>query len=671
MQTRPGRPYPLGATLTERGVNFVLFSAHADAVTLCLFDDQQQPQAQLPLRPTPGGLWCIEVANLAEGQYYGYRVHGPTAPHLGHRFAPHKLLLDPYAKALSGPMPSPDSEPAPQLDNGHWMPKCRVTAPLATADSRPRIPLSDTLILELHPKGFSINLPGLAPQHRGKLSALAQPQAIEYFHRLGITTLELLPIHPFASEPFLTQRSLSNYWGYNSLQFFAIHPGYLNGNDPAEFAEVVQRLHDAGLEVIMDVVFNHSAEGDEQGSTYSFRGLDNASYYRLDDRDPSRYLNFSGCGNSLNLSHPRVLQMVTDSLRYWVRDIGIDGFRFDLATALGREAPHFDAGAGLLDAIGQDPLLSQVKLIAEPWDLGPDGYQLGQFPPPWSEWNDQYRDTVRRFWRGDANQLPALANALHGSARWFDHHGRGPVASINFITSHDGYTLADLVSYEQRHNHANGEHNRDGHGHNFSRNHGTEGPTAASDIRALRRRQQKNLLATLLLSQGVPMLLAGDDLGNSQQGNNNAYCQDNAIGWLDWSPAPEQQHLGQFLRQLIALRRSQPLLRQCRYQHNHGDVRFHWYTEQGHKMQESHWHQPQRRHLMVQIQSTNDALLMMFNAGETPVTFQLPPPRYAQTWHCRVHTQADGLEDGHALSHNTVTLSEHSLAVLQASLKDQ
>ncbi|BDY05895.1 glycogen debranching protein GlgX [Ferrimonas sp. YFM] len=669
-----GQPLPLGATPHRGGVNFSLFTANATSVELCLFStDGQRELKRVPLSRTPGGIWCAWVAGVTAGQLYGYRVHGPWQPHQGHRFNPNKLALDPYARAIT---PPPAFDPALKghfekddrvmnhRDSAPYAPKAKVVDLPQRDHHHPRIPMAQTILYEAHIRGLTLEFPDLPQRLRGKLAALGHPQVIQYLKGLGVTTVSLLPIHPFVSEPFLLQKGLTNYWGYNNLQYFALHPDYLCDNDPTELADTVRRLHDAGLELLMDVVFNHSAEGNEQGPSYGFRLLDNASYYRLAS-DPRFYENHSGCGNSLNLAHPRVLAMVTDALRYWVEQMGVDGFRFDLATSLGREQPHFDAGAGLLDAIGQDPVLSRCKLIAEPWDLGPDGYRLGQFPHPWSEWNDRFRDTFRRFWHGEPGQLPAVAEVIHGSARLFEATDRAPQASINLITSHDGYTLADLVSYNRRHNHANGEHNNDGHSHNFSCNHGHEGPSGDGQIRLLRRRQQRNLLASLMLAQGVPMLLAGDEAGNSQQGNNNAYCQDNPIGWVNWREADSE--LQRFVAHLIALRHRHPLLRLPHYQHNFpgSTERVQWLTPSAEPMTEPQWQDPHNRSMGLLLHDEEEALLLLLNAAHYPCDFSAPGLSGADHWHCLLHTW-----EGDAPTALPCTLTDRSLALFRAPLKE-
>ncbi len=566
----PGNPYPLGANWDGRGVNFALFSAHAEKVELCLFDrNGNQEQARIVLPEYTDEVWHGYLPEARPGQLYGYRVHGPYDPPNGLRFNPNKLLVDPYAKSLSGPVQWHDvvfgyrvGGPREDLgfdrrDSARFMPKSRVveTAFTWSNDRRPGTSWEESIILELHVRGFTMMHPEVDAAIRGSFSALSAPAVIDYLVDLGITAIELLPIHAAVSERMLTQRRLSNYWGYSTIGFFAPDPRFLPTGMIAEFKTVVQRLHDAGIEVLLDVVYNHTAEGNHLGPTLSFRGIDNLSYYRLEE-DRRFYADYTGTGNSLNLDHPRVLQLVTDSLRYWAGEMHVDGFRFDLAPTLGREHGEYSQDSAFFDAIRQDPQLAGVKLIAEPWDVGPGGYQLGNFPPGWAEWNAEYRDVVRRFWKGDGGLVANMASRVAGSSDIFGYRGRRPWSSVNFITAHDGFTLHDLVSYNDKHNAANGEDNRDGHDGNFSWNCGVEGPTDDLEIVALRDRQKRNLLATLLLSLGVPMLVAGDELGRTQRGNNNAYCQDNEMSWLDWQHLrPEDEALHAFVRELIHLRR--------------------------------------------------------------------------------------------------------------------
>jgi isoamylase len=664
---KEGAAYPLGATPTEGGVNFALFSQHAEKVELCLFDATGEKEiARLALPAQTDHVWHGWVEGLEPGALYGYRVHGPFQPQAGHRFNPYKLLLDPYAKAIKGNFVWGDEHYAYNLkdpsldfsfdrsDNAAKMPKAVVVE--AGEPPRPLdkpIPWQETVIYELHVKGFT-KLNELLPAHlRGTYAGLGSEPVIRYLQELGVTSIELLPVHYFIDEHFLIKRNLVNYWGYNTLNFFTPHPAYMAGDDPAEFKQMVSNLHAAGIEVLLDVVYNHTAEGNHLGPTLSFRGIDNCSYYSLLSQDPRFYVNDTGCGNTFNVKHPRVLQLVMDSLRHWATEMGVDGFRFDLAPVLGREIHGFDPAGGFFDCVRQDPVLNTKKLIAEPWDIGPGGYQLGHFPPGWAEWNDRYRDTVRRYWRGDPGIMPEFARRLHGSSDLFEHSGRKPSSTVNFVTSHDGFTLRDLVSYSQRHNHANKEQNNDGHHANFSYNFGVEGPTKNDRIDALRFRQQRNFLATLLLSQGTPMLLAGDELGRSQQGNNNAYCQDNEINWLNWADL-QQQHwnLREFVRNVIRVRREFPLLRSPFFIHKpeeqvvQAGYNIHWLNKDGKPMQESEWANGEEFCLGWMLESVVNSrcvhcLLSLFNASDKPVNFQLPPGWY---WVALLDTAAnDGL----------------------------
>ena len=576
----PGLPYPLGATWDGKGVNFALFSAHAEKVELCLFDRSgQYEQARIVLPEYTDEVWHCYLPEIRPDQLYGYRVYGPYDPAAGHRFNPNKLLIDPYAKALAGQVRWSDvvygyrvGSPREDLafdrrDSARHVPKCRVveTAFTWNDDHSPHTSWEETIILEMHVRGFTIKHPEVEMHERGTFGALASPAVIDYLVELGITAVELLPIHAAITERQVAERGLTNFWGYNTIGFFAPDPRFQPGGAIAEFKTAVKRLHEAGIEVILDVVYNHTGEGNHLGPTLSFRGIDNLSYYRLQD-DRRFYLDFTGTGNTLDLDHPRVLQMVTDSLRYWALEMHVDGFRFDLCTALARENGDYSQEAAFLDTMRQDPAMARLKLISEPWDLGAYGYQLGNMPPGWAEWNAQYRDSVRRFWKGDEGMVSEMASRIAGSSDIFGYRGRRPWASINFITAHDGFTLQDLVSYEQKHNEANGENNRDGHEPNFSWNCGVEGPTDDPEIISLRDRQKRNLLATLLLSLGVPMLLAGDEFGHSQSGNNNAYCQDNDISWLEWQDLrPEDEVLREFVRFLVHLRRQHRVFSRPRF----------------------------------------------------------------------------------------------------------
>ncbi|MGA0805358.1 MAG: glycogen debranching protein GlgX, partial [Pseudohongiellaceae bacterium] len=662
---RPGSIHRLGSIADADGVNFALFSAHAERVDLCIFSaDGKHEEFRLTLPDVTNQVWNGYVEGLSAGTRYGYRVYGPYQPDLGHRFNHNKLLLDPYARQLSGEFTWTDLHYAFQLDspeadlsfdthdNALYLPKCVVTPPQPERVPRHnRIPKRDTVLYEAHVKGLSMQHPEVPARVRGSFLGVGHAALIRHLQQLGITSLELLPVQGFLSEHMLVEKGLRNYWGYNTLSFFAPHQAYLCGDDIGEFRQMVDALHDAGIEVILDVAFNHTAEGGRLGPTFSFRGIDNLSYYRLQNENRRYYINDSGCGNTLNLGNPFVIQMVMDSLRYWVAVMGVDGFRFDLATVLAREHYGYDRGSGFLDALHQDPTLSAVKLIAEPWDIGPGGYQLGNFPPGWSEWNDRYRDTVRRYWRGDNGMLPDFARRLHGSSDVFEHAGRKPSASINFVTSHDGFTLNDLVSYADRHNEANLEENRDGHAENFSENYGVEGPTLIYEINEVRKRQRRNLLATLLVSQGTPMLQMGDELGRTQQGNNNAYCQDNPLGWVDWDLDEDRRNLLAFSCNLLALRRKHGCFWQDRYIHE-GDALgqgIHWLNPAGGIMQPMHWGQHHARALGYLIEHTAPEgrywLLTLFNAGSSPISFRLPARKTGcSDWQLLLDTSlADGV----------------------------
>lgn len=581
--TSAGRPHPLGAVPDGGGVNFAVASAHATGMDLCLFsDDGRRELSRLPMPERDGDVWHIHVAGLMPGARYGFRAHGPYAPEEGHRFNPHKLLIDPYAKALDGRLRWSDAlmgykigSPRADLsfdtrDSAFAVPKSVVTDPAFSwgDDLPPRRPWTETLVYEAHVRGLTMQHPDIPPGLRGTYLGLCSDPMVEHLLKLGVTAVELMPVHSFIDDRFLVSRGLRNYWGYQTVGFFAPDARYMQRDALWEFRAMVRRLHQAGIEVLLDVVYNHTGEGDEFGPTLSFRGLDNRSYYRL--RDGGRhYVNDTGTGNTLDLTNPIVLRLVMDSLRYWVEQGHVDGFRFDLATVLGREHHGFDPRGGFFDAIRQDPVLAQAKLIAEPWDIGPGGYQLGAYPHPFREWNDKYRDGLRRFWRGDAGLAPDLAKRLLGSAENFDHSARAATGSVNFVTSHDGFTLHDLVSYTVKRNMANGEDNRDGHGENHSDNLGFEGPAPAETVRAARDLRKRNFLATLFASQGVPMILAGDELGNSQDGNNNAYAQDNPTGWVTWDGA--DRALAAFVGRLARMRRDHPVLRQKSFLH--GDLR--------------------------------------------------------------------------------------------------
>lgn len=634
-----GRPWPMGAHFDGEGTNFAVFSAHAERMELCLFSpDGRHELCRIALRDRDGDIWHIHLGGVLPGQVYGYRAHGPYAPEGGHRFNPHKLLLDPYARRLTGRLKWSDAvmgykvdSPRADLsfdtrDSAFAVPKAVVIAPPADwpDDPAPARPWAETVIYEAHAKGLTAAHPGVEPALRGTFLGLSSDPVLEHLAKLGVTAVELLPVQAFVDDRFLVARGLSNYWGYQTIGFFAPEPRYMSRDAILEFRTMVRRFHAAGIEVILDVVYNHTGEGDELGPTLAFRGLDNRSYYRL--RDGGRfYVNDTGTGNTLNLTHPMVLRMVMDSLRYWAETFHVDGFRFDLAPVLGRESHGFDPEGGFLDALRQDPVLSRVKLIAEPWDIGHGGYQLGAFPHPFREWNDRFRDGVRRFWRGDAGLTPDLARRLLGSAERFDHAHRAATSSVNFLTAHDGFTLEDLVSYAVKRNLANGEDNRDGHDENHSDNMGVEGPSDDPAIRAARDRRKRNLLATLFLSQGVPMILAGDEIGNSQGGNNNAYAQDNGTGWVDWQ-APDHALAG-FVARLAQLRAAHPVLRQRRFLHGRcraadGLADVIWRRADGQVPGPEDWHDPAFRCLGVELRMAAEsaearapAVFAVFNTG--------------------------------------------------------
>ncbi len=662
-EVRSGYHHTLGATWDGSGVNFAIFSADAERVELCLFDQSGRREiAKVTLPECTDQVWHGYLPDCRPGDRYGYRVHGPYQPEIGLRFNANKLLLDPYAKLLDGEIKWSDNHLAyrsgsgkldlsfDRRDNARGMPKCVVVDPAFTwgDDRSPNIHPADAIIYETHVRGFTLQHPDIAPAHRGCYAGLGDRATIAHLKALGVTSVELLPVHHFVDDRFLVDKGLKNYWGYSTLGFFAPEQRYFSGGGLHEVKHMVRKLHDAGLEVILDVVFNHSCEGDHRGPTLSFRGIDNRSYYRLLDNDPRFYINDTGCGNTLNVDHPRVLQLVMDSLRYWVTDMHIDGFRFDLASTLAREKNGFDQRGGFLDAVRQDPVLGRVKLIAEPWDIGPGGYQLGAFPAGWSEWNDKYRDTVRRFWRGDDGMLPELARRIHGSSDLFDHSGRGSWSSVNFIASHDGYTLSDTVAYRERHNEANGENNADGHDANFSDNYGVEGPTDDASINRHRTRQRRNMMATLLLSQGIPMILAGDESGRSQLGNNNAYCQDNELNWVDWTLSEANREFFEFVQSLIKLRRSEPLLRRRTFVHKTSDPgalpEIRWSDPLGNEMAEHQWSESFARcvGLLLGDRVSNRCLFMVFNASNEIVEFQFPSIPSTDQWRCVVDTAVPG-----------------------------
>ena len=682
----PGSHLPLGAHWDGAGVNFALFSAHATRVELCLFDRAGRREThRIPLPEQTHEVWHGYFPRLRPGQRYGYRVHGPYAPEAGHRFNPNKLLIDPYALALQGTMRSHDALFGYRVgssrgdlsfdrrDSAFVMPKCVVVDPAHTwgDDRRPGTPWRRTVVYEAHVKGMTARHPDVPQRLRGTFEGLGEPRVVEHLVKLGVTAIELLPVQAFYDDRHLTEKGLANYWGYNTLNFFAPAPRYLTERgDIHEFKLMVRRLHEAGIEVILDVVYNHTAEGNQMGPTLSFRGIDNASYYVLGD-DPRYTFDTTGTGNSLNLRNARVLQMVMDSLRYWVTECHVDGFRFDLASTLARDRDHFSPDAVFLEATRQDPVLNRVKLIAEPWDTGPNGYQLGNYPPPWAEWNDRYRDTTRAFWKGESGQARELADNLLGSSRLFERRGRRPWATVNFVTAHDGFTLRDTVSYEGKHNEANGEGNMDGHSHNLSRNWGVEGPTDDPEIEAVRGRVMRDLLTTLLVSQGTPMILMGDEVGRTQHGNNNAYCQDNEMNYLVWEHGPEEAALRDFTAGLIAIRRSRPLLGFPRFLHleptNPEGMYARWLAPSGAEMQTADWDDPETRALGLLLSTERNSLLALMNGSEGEVGFVLPNPvgapwgRLVDTAEGLAAPRAQGLVEG-----GRAALVPHAMMLLES-----
>ncbi|GAC1580228.1 MAG: glycogen debranching protein GlgX [Candidatus Elarobacter sp.] len=658
-RVEPGLPYPLGATWDGAGVNFALFSANAEKVELCVFDARGRRElSRVALPEYTDEVWHGYLPDARPGMLYGYRVYGPYDPARGHRFNHNKLLLDPYAKAIAGGVKWSDALYGYRIgatredlqfdrrDSASGMPKCVVLESAFTwgTDHRPSVPWHDTVFYELHVKGFTIQHPRVQPGLRGTLAGLAAPAVIDYLQGLGVTTLELLPVHAFVDDRRLVEQKLRNYWGYNSIGYFAPDPRYLQ-SDPNEFKTMVKHLHEAGIEVVLDVVYNHTAEGNHLGPTLSFKGIDNASYYRLVEGDSRYYDDVTGTGNTLDLRHPRVLQMVMDSLRYWVEEMHVDGFRFDLAPALAREDGGYRRDAALFKAIQQDPVLSRVKMVGEPWDVGPGGYQVGNFPPGWSEWNGKYRDTVRKFWKGDLGVLPELASRLAGSSDVFGHNGRRPRASINFVSVHDGFTLNDLVSYNDKHNEANHEDNRDGANDNESWNCGAEGPSEDPDVVNLRERQKRNMIATLLLSLGVPLILAGDEHGRTQRGNNNAYCQDNDISWVDWSGAkPRDLALEEFVKTVLRMRREHPAFKRDAFYRGQpfdssGRKDIAWMRPDGHEMGDGDWTSDRRA--MGLFLGARPMLFVAMNAAPDDITFALPDIQRV-TWSLALDTGIEG-----------------------------
>jgi isoamylase len=653
MRLSAGAAHPLGATWDGRGTNFALFSANATKVELCLFDNQGRRELErIALPERTEDVWHGYLNDVAPGQLYGYRVHGPYEPERGFRFNAHKLLIDPYAKRVAGRLVWSDAHfgyraggPREDLsfdrrDNARGMPKAAVVDEAFTwgEEKRPLIAWEDAIFYEAHVKGMTQQREDVPRGWRGTFRGLAAPAVIDHLRRLGVTTLELLPIHAFVDDRQLVERRLVNYWGYNSIGFFAPEPRYATDNALDAFRSTVSRLHDAGIEVVLDVVYNHTAEGNHMGPTLSFRGIDNTSYYWLRPDAPRYYEDFTGVGNSLNLTHPRVLQMVMDSLRYWVEVCHVDGFRFDLASTLGRGPNGFDGNSAFFAALRQDPVLAHVKLVAEPWDIGPGGYRVGGFPPGWSEWNDQYRQSMRRYIHGEGSLLGEISRRMTGSADLFNHDGRSPRSSVNHVTVHDGFTLADLVGYNQKHNEANGEENRDGSNDNQSTNCGVEGPTSDPNILQLRRQLRRNHLAALLLAHGVPLLLAGDEVGNSQNGNNNAYCHDDEIGWVDWSAlGRDGDDLTGLIAQLTDIRRRYPQLRPRHWvdgRRADGSFGVLWLTPQANEMTEQDWNFPAGRFLAYVLGPTDGKppLFIVLNSAPEAIEFMLPSIPEQNTW---------------------------------------
>ncbi len=713
MDIWPGHPYPLGATFDGTGTNFAVFSATAERVELCLLDpdddaDTGWSETRHELTEVDGHVWHAYLPRVQPGQRYGYRVHGPYDPAAGHRCNPAKLLLDPYAKAFDGQIDGDESLFSYRFDDpaafneddslGHTLLSVVVNPFFDWAHDRPpRHEYHDSVIYEMHVKGLTMTHPDVPEEIRGTYAAVGHPAIVDHLKQLGVTAVELLPVHQFVQDSTLVDKGLSNYWGYNTIGFLAPHNAYsgsgTDGQQVTEFKAMVKALHAADIEVILDVVYNHTAEGNELGPTLAFRGLDNQSYYRLVDSDPAHYYDTTGTGNSLLMRSPHVLQLIMDSLRYWVTEMHVDGFRFDLAATLARQFHEVDRLSAFFDIIQQDPIISQVKLIAEPWDLGDGGYQVGNFPPLWTEWNGKYRDTVRDFWRGEPATLGEFASRLTGSSDLYEHSGRRPIASINFVTAHDGFTLRDLVSYNEKHNDANGEGGNDGESHNRSWNCGVEGPTDDPEVRALRLQQQRNFLTTLLLSQGVPMLAHGDELGRTQEGNNNVYCQDNELSWVDWDLDEDQQSLVEFAASVIELRRDHPTFRRRRFflgQADHGgestlgDIE--WFSPDGHQMTELDWRNGLARAVAVFLNGeaimapdaqgrpvVDDHFVLIFNANNQPLQFTVPEVVPEAQWSVAVHTAAEApLADDELLTAgDDLAVAARSIVVLRCATESE
>ncbi len=705
MQVWPGSAYPLGATYDGSGTNFALVSEVAERVELCLFDSRGA-ESRVDLPEMDGFVWHAFVPGIEPGQRYGYRVYGPYQPERGLRCNPAKLLLDPYAKAVEGQIdwhPSlfsynlgdPDSHNTD--DSARHMPKSVVVNPFFDwgVDRPPKHTYADSVIYEAHIKGLTKRHPEVPRSMRGTYAGLAHPVVIDHLRALGITAIELMPVHHFLNDSALLERGLSNYWGYNTISFFAPDTRYSSASSPRstgvaggqvqEFKAMVRALHEADIEVILDVVYNHTAEGNHLGPTLCFRGIDNQAYYRLEDDDPRYYRDYTGTGNSLNVRNPHALQLLMDSLRYWVTEMHVDGFRFDLASALAREFYDVDRLSSFFELVQQDPIVSQVKLIAEPWDVGPGGYQVGNFPPQWTEWNGKYRDTVRDFWRGEPSTIGEFAARITGSADLYEHSGRRPVASINFVTCHDGFTLLDLVSYNDKHNEANGEDNKDGENYNRSWNCGVEGPTRDTAVLALRAQQRRNFFATLFLSQGVPMISHGDELGRTQSGNNNGYCQDSRLTWVDWTKVDVD--LLAFVRQVSELRRQHPVFRRRRFFDGRPVRRrgadalpdIAWFTPDGQEMTEENWEAPFGRAIAVYLNGQgipdrdtrgarviDDSFLLCFSAHHEAIDFHLPSSDYGTAWYVVLDTGHPDLDDGKVLdAGGVVPVGPRALVVLQ------
>ena len=699
MQIWPGSAYPLGATYDGSGTNFALFSEVAERVELCLFDaDGAEERHDLP--EMDGFVWHAFLPGVEPGQRYGYRVHGPYDPSRGHRCNPSKLLLDPYAKAIDGRFEwgqalfsynFGDAESRNDEDSAGAMPKSVVISPFFDwgVDRPPKRQYAESVIYEAHVKGLTYQHPEIPAELRGTYSAIAHPVMIDHLRSLGVTAIELMPVHHFANDSTLIERGLSNYWGYNTIGFFAPDSKYSSSASPGgqvqEFKSMVRELHDAGIEVILDVVYNHTGEGNHLGPTLCFKGIDNSAYYRLVDNDQQFYMDYTGTGNTLNVRHPHALQLIMDSLRYWVLEMHVDGFRFDLAATLAREFYDVERLSSFFELVQQDPTVSQVKLIAEPWDVGPGGYQVGNFPPQWTEWNGKYRDTVRDFWRGEAATLGEFASRLTGSADLYEHSARRPVASINFVTAHDGFTLRDLVSYNEKHNEANGEDNRDGESYNRSWNCGHEGPTDDPEVNALRARQQRNFLATLLLSQGVPMISHGDELGRTQQGNNNGFCQDNELTWIDWKNLDVD--LLAFTRYVSSLRRDHPVFRRRRFfdglpvgrRGRKGLPDIAWLRPDGSQMTKQDWGSGFGRAVAVFLNGqgiadrdgrgervVDDSFVLCFSAHHEHIQFMLPPASYGRNWQVVLDTMNPDVGDEQVLRYRQrVDVGPRALVVLQ------